>query len=47
MREEIVDIATADGSMETFIFPERWCYHKPAAERHWERLIALHRRRPG
>ena len=27
-----------------FAFPERWCYDKPAAERHWERLIALYRR---
>lgn len=30
-----------------FAFPERWCYDKPAAERHWERLIALYRRRLG
>ena len=30
-----------------FAFPERWCYDKPAAERHWERLIALYRRRIG
>ena len=27
-----------------FAFPERWCYDKPATERHWERLIALYRR---
>ena len=27
-----------------FAFPQRWCYDKPAAERHWERLIALYRR---
>jgi carboxymethylenebutenolidase len=27
-----------------FAFPERWCYDKPAAERHWERLISLYRR---
>lgn len=27
-----------------FAFPERWCYDEPAAERHWERLIALYRR---
>jgi carboxymethylenebutenolidase len=26
-------------------FPERWCFDKPAAERHWERLTALYRRR--
>jgi carboxymethylenebutenolidase len=30
-----------------FAFPDRWCYDKPAAERHWERLIALYRRRLG
>jgi carboxymethylenebutenolidase len=30
-----------------FAFPERWCYDKPAAERHWERLFALYRRRLG
>jgi hypothetical protein len=22
-----------------------WCYDKPAAEQHWERVIALYRRR--
>ena len=30
-----------------FAFPQRWCYDKPAAERHWERLIALYRRNLG
>jgi len=30
-----------------FAFPQRWCYDKPAAERHWERLLALYRRRLG
>ena len=30
-----------------FAFPGRWCYDKPAAERHWERLIALYRRQLG
>lgn len=30
-----------------FAFPQRWCYDRPAAERHWERLIALYRRRIG
>ena len=30
-----------------FAFPTRWCFDKPAAERHWERLIALYRRRIG
>jgi carboxymethylenebutenolidase len=27
-----------------FAFPQRWCYDKPAAERHWERLIVIYRR---
>ena len=30
-----------------FGFPQRKVYDKPAAERHWERLIALYRRRLG
>jgi len=30
-----------------FAFPKRWCYDKPAAERHWERLFALYGRLPG
>jgi carboxymethylenebutenolidase len=30
-----------------FAFPQRKVYDKPAAERHWERLIALYRRRLG
>ena len=30
-----------------FAFPGRWCYDEPAAERHWERLIALYRRQLG
>lgn len=30
-----------------FAFPGRWCYDKPAAERHWERLFALYRRMGG
>jgi carboxymethylenebutenolidase len=30
-----------------FAFPQRWCYDQPAAERHWERLIALYRRNLG
>jgi carboxymethylenebutenolidase len=28
-----------------FAFPSRNCFDKPAAERHWERLFALYRRR--
>jgi carboxymethylenebutenolidase len=30
-----------------FAFPQRRIYDKPSAERHWERLIALYRRRLG
>jgi carboxymethylenebutenolidase len=30
-----------------FAFPQRPAYNKPAAERHWERLLALFRRRLG
>lgn len=30
-----------------FAFPERRVYDRPAAERHWERLISLYRRRLG
>ena len=30
-----------------FAFPQRKIYDKPAAERHWERLTALYRRRLG
>ena len=30
-----------------FAFPSRWCYDEPAAERHWEKLIALYRRMTG
>ena len=30
-----------------YAFPQRWCYDQPAAERHWERLIALYRHRLG
>jgi carboxymethylenebutenolidase len=28
-----------------FAFPERWCFDRPGAERHWERLFDLYRRR--
>ena len=30
-----------------FAFPGRWCFDKQAAERHWERLIALYGRTLG
>ena len=41
------EIELHPGVHHGFAFPERWCYDKPAAERHWERLIALYRRRLG
>ena len=30
-----------------FAFPSRWCYDEVAAERHWQKLIALYRRMAG
>lgn len=38
-------IETYAGTEHGFAFPQRHCYNKPAAERHWERLFALFRRR--
>ena len=35
------------GAHHGFAFPERKIYDKASAERHWERLIALYRRRLG
>jgi carboxymethylenebutenolidase len=35
------------GTLHGFTFPERYCYHKEAAERTWERIFALFRRRLG
>jgi carboxymethylenebutenolidase len=50
----LFDASGAAGEVEVhpdvhhgFAFPQRWCYDKPAAERHWERLISLYRRRLG
>jgi carboxymethylenebutenolidase len=41
------EIELYPGVHHGFAFPQRWCYDKPAAERHWERLLALYRRRLG
>ena len=41
------EIELYPGVHHGFAFPQRWCYDKPAAERHWERLIALYRRKLG
>ena len=50
----LFDASGAAGELELFpgvhhgfAFPQRWCYDKPAAERHWERLFSLYRRRLG
>lgn len=32
-------------ALHGFTFPTRYCYHKPSAERSWERIFALFRRR--
>jgi carboxymethylenebutenolidase len=41
------EIELYPGVHHGFAFPLRRVYDKPAAERHWERLIALYRRRLG
>ena len=41
------EIELYPGVHHGFAFPMRWCYDKAAAERHWERLIALYRGRLG
>ena len=42
------EVELYDGVHHGFAFPQRGAvYDKPAAERHWERLIALYRRRLG
>jgi carboxymethylenebutenolidase len=41
------EIELYPGVHHGFAFPARKIYDKPAAERHWERLIALYRRRLG
>lgn len=35
------------GALHGFTFPERYCYHKPSAERVWSRLFALFHRSLG
>jgi carboxymethylenebutenolidase len=41
------EIELYPGVHHGFAFPQRWCYDGPAAERHWERLLSLYRRRLG
>jgi carboxymethylenebutenolidase len=39
------EVEVHPGVEHGFAFPQRPAYNKPAAERHWERLFALYRRR--
>ncbi len=41
------EVEVYPGVEHGFAFPQRPAYDKPAAERHWERLNALFRRRLG
>ena len=41
------ELEVHQGVHHGFAFPDRWCFDKPAAERHWERLISLYRRNLG
>jgi carboxymethylenebutenolidase len=41
------EIEIFPGAEHGFAFPQRVCYHKAAAETHWERLFDLFRRRLG
>lgn len=40
-------LETYKGAAHGFTFPTRYCYDKPSAERAWERVFALFRRRLG
>jgi carboxymethylenebutenolidase len=44
---ERVEVELYPGVEHGFAFPQRPVYNKEAAERHWERLVALYRRRLG
>jgi len=37
------EIEMYSGVHHGFAFPQGWCYDQQAAERHWERLLALYR----
>ena len=43
----LAEVESYPGTDHGFAFPQRAVYDKPAAERHWERLLALFRRRLG
>jgi carboxymethylenebutenolidase len=38
------EVEVYPGTHHGFAFPKRPVYHRDAAERHWERLLALYRR---
>jgi carboxymethylenebutenolidase len=43
----LTEVEHCPGVEHGFAFPQRAAYDKAAAERHWERLVALYRRRLG
>jgi carboxymethylenebutenolidase len=40
-------LETYTGAEHGFTFPTRYCYHKPSAERAWERVFSLFRQELG
>jgi carboxymethylenebutenolidase len=44
---DMTEVEHCPGVEHGFAFPQRAAYDKAAAERHWERLVALYRRRLG
>jgi carboxymethylenebutenolidase len=44
MKESNNEVEVYPGTHHGFAFPKRPVYHRDAAERHWERLLALYRR---
>ena len=45
MKGANAEVEIYPGTHHGFAFPKRPVYHRDAAERHWERLLALYRRR--
>jgi carboxymethylenebutenolidase len=45
--QPLAEVEIYPGVEHGFAFPQRPAYNKAAAERHWERLVALYRRRLG
>jgi carboxymethylenebutenolidase len=44
MKDAHAEVEMYPGTHHGFAFPKRPVYHRDAAERHWERLLALYRR---